>query len=296
MTKNNIQHIMRQFNIEENTIISAKSVINLAFVISCKYGRFEIAKLLYELDRDYGMIDIHVCEDISFMWSCLNGYDRIANWLYVESIKYGKRIDTSPNYSIVFNIPYTVNNILFTECCKTSTAEVCAWLLYVNMESGTPINIHMRCEEAFINSCKYGNLDVAELLYTISKCSLNPINIHICNDQPFVIACQNGHLNIAKWLYDLSIEEDGVLPIDIRTRNDEAYKCSYMYGYDDLKEWVLSKYAEKGIDIAQNTGYNRYLEMYNLYLEIYNDCLAKYNYNYDPPEIRLCKMILGYFF
>jgi hypothetical protein len=281
MTKNNIQHIMRQFNIEENTIINAKSVINLAFVISCKYGRFEIAKMLYELDKDSGMIDIHVCEDIAFIWSCLNGHEAIANWLYIESIKNGKRIDTSTNYSIVFNMPYTVDNILFTECCKRSTPEVCIWLLYINIEKGTPINIHMRCEEAFVNSCKYGNLYVADLLYTIGKCSLSPINIHINNDKPFIVACQNGHLNIAKWLYDISIEGDGVLPIDIQVGNDEAYKCSYMYGYEDLKEWVIYKYADRGIDITENKGYNWYLGMQQYGNIIYNYGSTLYEYLKD---------------
>lgn len=268
-TKNNLNYIMRKFGFQENTKISPKSLINLAFVISCKYGRFEIAKLLHDLSIKTGhMIDINICENMAFMWSCLNGHVEISNWLYLESIKNGKQININMPYNIVFNTPYFSDNILFVECCKRSNIDTCLWLLYVGIEYGFPIDIHMREEEPFIESCRYGNLAVAQLLYNIHRTGPRPININIRNDLPFIAACQNGHLNVVKWLYNLSTDLGS--RINIKVQNDEAYKCSYMYGYEDLKEWVNQRYLEKGIDITQNEGYNRYLEMYNYGNTLYN--------------------------
>jgi ankyrin repeat protein len=135
---------------------------------STKSQEYEnIKKKWLSINSDYGIINIHIYNELPFKTLCENGQ--------LEMIKY--LLDSAKN------IP-----------------TICDYF-----SAGYNINIHNDCDNAFRLACANNHLHVAKYLLQISeKYSNFKIEIHYEYDEIFRKACKSNYAELAKWLFNIS--------------------------------------------------------------------------------------------
>ena len=156
----------------------------LLFRLACKFGHFDIAKLLVKTSN----IDIHAENEDAFRMACKNNHILIVEWLWKISNK---------NINI-----HTNDNDVFYQCCVNGNLTIAQFLWKIKKEH---INIHFDDEKLFRSSTKSGNLRMSQWLWNISD---KKINIYSRNNYAFKKSCKKHHFHVAKWLWDIDQQQE----------------------------------------------------------------------------------------
>jgi hypothetical protein len=208
---------------------------NKCFVEACKYGRLEMAQLIYLTNKpnikykffddnyennpygdalkqacEFGKIDIVkwlltinesadiICKDYydAFQSACIyRGYLEIAKILY----------DGDDNLDINY---ISHGEHIFERVCRSGKLEIAKWLYSL----GNKINIDYN--KSFKNASRSDNIEIIKWLYPLT----NNYDIHEISYDIFYDALLHGNLDIAKWIY--SIDDK----LDIRKYEDFIFK------------------------------------------------------------------------
>lgn len=141
-----------------------------------------------------------------FLQTCDRGHLDMAQWL-VAGTSYDLRQDSQ-------DLKYKA----FWSACKNGHLELAKWLVTMD------VDIHCRCERAWLWTCQAGQIEVAKWLV-----SLGGVNIHGYKESPFRFACWHGHLDMAKWIVTLG---------DVDIHKPFAETCRR--GHLETARWLLS--------------------------------------------------------
>lgn len=279
-----------------------------AFRISCEYGKFDMAKQLFQ---NLKKINIHALDDYAFRYSCKNGHLDIAKWLY----QLGEKINV-----------HAVKDYAFRYACSNNHLNVCKWLYQLG-----DIDIHMHENFPLVSSCELGGYETARWLYSLfsekkdciidlpEKCyalyglsyvkklgqakwiysifgnyiDINKLFTQTCRngasldiikyvyslrneqiDIPFLLICKIGRLDVVKWLYSL-----GKVDIHIENDIDIAFAYSCENGHFDLAKYL---YSLGDVDIHTHENYAFDYSCANGYIEI-----AKWLYSLSNQTLYL---------
>lgn len=130
---------------------------NVAFVIACKHGNLEIAKLLYSV----GNISVHQHDELAFKVACKYGRLNVVKWLYYD-VKY---VNIYVDEFILFEIACEIGHLELLEClCAMLKKEKRVDIFdYVCNNYGF---IFLNC---FRYAYVYNNVDIAKWLYSLYK-------------------------------------------------------------------------------------------------------------------------------
>ena len=194
-----------------------------AFRFACRYGYFEIVKLLIKID-DTQMVRSNEVKD------------RMLN-----EVK--DRISLNDLRKVPINI-HANNEEAFIEACSNGHCEIVKFIINIADERKSPINIHVQNEEAFLQACEKNYTDVVKLLILYGEKINSPINIHVQNEKAFRFACEHGNYEMAKWLFQLSIEKKDLINVHIWNRNDiRIYSRNYLH----IVKWLLTLYSKEAL-------------------------------------------------
>jgi len=199
-----------------------------AFLISCKRGKINIIKWLFEVKKD---INILIFNELPFMTACSNGFLDIAEFIYE---KYKEINHISDRYEEAF----------FDSCISPSwmgsndNIEISKWLLKIKPD----IDISRNEEKAFRNACTFGKLNIAKWLLEIKP----DINIVILNNFAFVFSCIENHIEVVQWL--LQIKPD----IYESYHNESIFRECCKWGNLDILKLLYEKIPISVIDNSVN--------------------------------------------
>ncbi|AYV80932.1 MAG: hypothetical protein Harvfovirus10_30 [Harvfovirus sp.] len=211
------------------------------FIKCCIGGDLVKAQFLYSTQKQ--KIDIHFCNDISFLQSCTNGHLPIAQWLYSLG-----GVDLKTNYYVPFRSScanghlhvakwlfdlgiMNMNELKYDALIKACSCEneekgllVVQWLYTYSLPGINPLLQY----DAFEHACRSNNIKIAQWLY-----EQGDINIHTISDYLFKLICHDGNYTVALWLYSLGY-------INIHSDNDNVFIWSCEGGNLDLIQWLYS--------------------------------------------------------
>jgi len=250
--KENLKHETDYLEmIEDGELNLSRNELNLNLKINffskqCRYGNFEIVKLIYD---NYPEV---IKYDWALIWACEKGYIEIAKWLLE------KRLETLIQY------PKDIWEFAFIWSCRYGKLDVLKWIYLINPD----ININADCGDnndqdfdnvnmnGFTYACIEGKLDVAKWLLEIdSEKTLSSIDtfntfVHLCKYKKYYNIHDDIHfdpLPILKWL--LEIKPD----INISVNNEQAFYTACYHGSIEVAKWLLE--IKPNINISINNDY-----------------------------------------
>lgn len=144
------------------------------------------------------------------------------------------------------------NELIFRYSCFH--IEIAKWIWDLSIKINSPINIHAKNDEAFINSCFRCDLNMLKWLWKTSKDINSIIDIKkkydlLGSDNAFSACFWNGKIEVIEWIWKLSKEINS--PFDIHSNDEYAFITACSRGNSDAAKWLwnLSKETNSPINI-----------------------------------------------
>lgn len=205
---------------------------NKNFVDACKFGWFNIVKLIYFSKNDN---DNLYNFNEAFSFACENGHILIAKWL----------LEKKSNINISAFSEYA-----FRKACENGHYEIAKWLYNLGLNNDVKINISELNNYAIIYATIYGHIEIVKWLnsiYIINKLHDNHTQKLELFNKLFNNACVNGHFDLVKWLYNECGKKVNIL---------KAFSNAFSNGHIEIVDWLYSLAVEmKGpltVDLIEN--------------------------------------------
>ena len=182
--------------------------IDLAFILSCVEGHFNVAQWLVDIDDRHEYIN-ESCIYTTFHTALKEDKADVLQWLVVLADRFGYNIKQ------VFNVePYQ-----FHLMCKYGNLNSAQWCWIYLLPQGSGFDM---LESAFIWSCRNGHLHVAKWLMELDR-HYQKMNLHYVTISSFIWSCRNGCLDIAKWLLEMGYFQLNEIDVAILNRGNNNH-------------------------------------------------------------------------
>ncbi len=179
---NPLREVVEYYNRWKNAI-DIHAFHSHVFILTCKYGRLDVAKWLWMISE--GTIDIHTDNECAFRWCCRNGYLDVAKWLWKISKE-------------------TINSEYAFRCsCENYHLDIAKWLWRI---SDKKIDIHLHNHRIFKSICYKNHIGVAKWL-----CDLYLDERYIIRntiDNKLFMKLHNRNVRIINELNNVNIKND----------------------------------------------------------------------------------------
>lgn len=211
LTLDNFQSINYFANLYHITdlIYHCRSFIDEKFLESCRHGKLETAKDLYNIN----VISDYIIDE-AFWESGVNQHLSIIKWLHQLN-----------------QITDMYTNEVFIEVCSLGNIEIAKFLV-----ENLDIDVNAYFDKAFFRSCEHGHLEITQWLhynYDINIHTYGSTSSCFNSELPFRLCCKNGKLEVAKWLDSLGV--------NIHVADDICFRMACSNGHPEVAKWLVSK-------------------------------------------------------